>query len=124
MNRPVCVHCELRKPNGTRRLCRTCMATPCVRQMYPPAPKFAAVSNPGYGLTGSNKPPKKPTTAPVGSVEKLKVMRARARAGVSLFHPDDSKEVQPCELYLTRPPRLTVKRRSRRPSRFGLTPTG
>ena len=123
----VCVHCETRTPFGSRRLCKTCMNTPGVREMYPLSPKNAKFRQPGYGLTGTSNLPRKPTAAPVGSVAKLKVMSERAKRGLVLFHPDDSQEVQPCPAErssTTRPLKGAVKRRSRRPSRFGQTPTG
>lgn len=95
MSRPVCVHCELRKPNGTRGLCRACMDTPGVRDMYPcQSPKAHHHTN-GLGINGTNRLPRRPTKAPIGSVAKMKVMQRRARQGVSLFHPRDSTEVHP-----------------------------
>lgn len=103
MNRPLCIHCELRKPNSTRGLCRACTDTPGVREMYPCQSKKAHLHRNGLGITGTSKLPRRPTKAPVGSTAKMKVMQERASAGVSLFHPRDSREVQPCprEHYLT-----------------------
>lgn len=94
--KPVCLHCEVRKPNSTRGLCRACADTPGVRSMYPPLSNKAHLHGNGLGHVGSYALPPSPTAAPVGSAAKMAVMTKRAILGVSLFHPEDSKEVQPC----------------------------
>lgn len=90
--KPVCTHCERRKPNSTRGLCRTCTDTPGVRDMYPPKSRAARLHRNGYGYTGSYTAPTQPTTAPRGSEEKIRAMSERARLGLALFHPDDNPD--------------------------------
>lgn len=44
---------------------------------------------------GSDRLPTHPTSAPAGSLEKMKVMRKRLERGETLHHPSDNKDVAP-----------------------------
>ena len=62
-----------------------------MRDLYPSTNKYARR---GLGnLTGAIPLPAEPTSAPPGSLEKMKVMRRRIERGEGLFHPRDNPEV-------------------------------
>ncbi len=82
----VCRHCGRRRANRARGLCWTCSTNPEIREQYP-----SRTANPnglGSGRWYAPLPPS-PTRARPGTAAKLRVLEARAAAGLSLFHPED-----------------------------------
>jgi hypothetical protein len=88
--KPRCRHCRNPKVNRPRGLCYSCHRKPEVRDLYPSTSKYARRGASAGGGTGAL--PATPTYANPGTEGKLAEMERRARAGNSLFHPDD------CEL--------------------------
>lgn len=86
MKRKACVHCGRSKVNRPRGMCWTCYYSPA-RNLYGPVSKYGRRGI-GHGYK-SFKLPVLPTKAEPGTPEKLAVLAARARAGESLWHPDD-----------------------------------
>lgn len=86
-SRGVCRHCGAEAVTRPRGLGWRCYYTPGVRQLYPSDSPYAFR---GFGnLMGEPRLPAEPTGAPPGSLAKMRVMRRRAAAGESLFHPLD-----------------------------------
>lgn len=88
--KPLCRHCGTRKVNRPRGLCWTCYYTPGVSDQYPTTSKHGRRQR---DIEDETPPPAEPTTAPAGSLEKLKALRARVKAGTDLHHPQDSREI-------------------------------
>jgi hypothetical protein len=88
----TCRHCGVRKVTRPRGLCWRDFYDLSVREQYPPTgdPKYQ--SRGVQDFTGRAKPPSAPTVAPPGSPEKVAVLCERARAGVSLWHSQDSTD--------------------------------
>lgn len=82
--KPQCAHCRTKPVNRPAGLCWSCYHTPAVRERYRKRwPR-------GFGIDNREPPlPPTPTTARPGTPEKIAVMRARASAGVAIFHPGD-----------------------------------
>lgn len=84
----LCRACHKRPGTKSRGLCRRCYNNYKIRRRYRVMRPFATR---GYGLDDDAKPlPSMPTDALPGTAEKVTVMRARARAGVGLWHPGDA----------------------------------
>lgn len=115
----ICLHCGnpervVCRPRG---LCYPCYYTPGVRDNYGTSKHRAVRRGSGLDTNGGYNLPPTPTDAPVGSEGKIRVLTERAAMGCGLWHPNDNPETgELCEHSSTRPARLTVKRRSRRPS--------
>lgn len=78
--------------NRPRGLCWNCYYTPGVLPLYPSTSKFARR---GVGNHTGERPLPVPTTEEPGTEEKMAVLAQRAEAGLALFHPEDSRIVQP-----------------------------
>lgn len=86
----VCRHCCFKFACRPRGLCWTCYYTPGIREAYPSTSKFATL---GVGIfNGRNNLPATPTAARPGTDAKIVVLAARAKQGVSLWHPLDAVE--------------------------------
>lgn len=87
MDRPPCRHCggpqTGQRPRG---LCWGCYYTPGVRDLYPSTSKFGRR---GITTTGGYSLPGAASHAAPGSEERLQTLERRAKAGESLWHPDD-----------------------------------
>lgn len=86
--RKICAHCKQMIVNRPRGLCWGCYYKPGVKDMYPSTSKYAHRGHGNYG--GGKRGPRKPTKAPPGSAEKILVLERRARAALTLWHPNDS----------------------------------
>lgn len=86
----ICVHCKKSKVNRPKNLCWNCYYTPGVKDLYPSNSKF---SRRGIG-NGCHpvKRPRKPTTAPPGSLRKMRVMLNRIKRLETVDHPRDAKD--------------------------------
>lgn len=82
----ACLHCGRDRPLRCRGLCKRCYYRPGVRDEYPR--RWANGS--GAKKRKRVRKPSTPTRAPIGSGWKVRVMAARARAGMGVFHPDDN----------------------------------
>jgi hypothetical protein len=82
-----CRNCLRRKANRPRGLCVPCYYTPSVLARFPVTSKFAPRS---FGHVGGYRLPVPALVFP-GTEEKLAIMEQRARAGESLFHPDEPR---------------------------------
>lgn len=90
--RPRCQHCHKNLQTKPRGLCFSCHRNLAIRNQYPTSgSKFARRGVPDRH--GKTNLPAKPTQAPAGSPEKVKVLEQRARIGVSLWHPEDSDQL-------------------------------
>jgi hypothetical protein len=91
-----CRHCRKRKRCRPRGLCFVCHSDAEIRDLYPAG--SAAGKNAKYARRAeadgyrAGPLPAAPTDAPPGSEEKMRVMRARVRAGEQLHHPGDRKD--------------------------------
>lgn len=87
--RKECRHCKTRPAWASRGLCKPCYDSPA-RDLYPlgEAAKFVP-QRPADPWKG--RPPRVPTDALPGTLEKIEVMAQRAARGESLFHDDDAK---------------------------------
>lgn len=91
---PPCRHCRRNsayKPGG---LCSRCYYTVAVRVRYGGLQELGRGTRDGYkspvGRVAPKDLPPEPTSAQPGTPEKVEVLRERARAGVSLWHPLDA----------------------------------
>jgi hypothetical protein len=91
---PPCRHCQRNsayKPGG---LCSRCYYTVAVRVRYGGLQELGRGTRDGYkspvGRVAPKDLPSQPTSALPGTPEKVEVLRERARAGVSLWHPLDA----------------------------------
>jgi hypothetical protein len=84
----LCRHCGRCPVNRPKQLCWGCYYTPGVADLYPPLSKYGC-RGVGHGCGGYSLP--EPTDAAPGSEDKLAVMAARAKAGVSIFSPLDAR---------------------------------
>lgn len=106
---PPHIHC-VASPRRSR-CCRVCDNHPCREIIARIEQVEAALSSGRVSLElaadaladllpgtqhGFSEPPLpfEPTSAPAGSDEKIEVMRRRVAAGLSPFHPDDSREIR------------------------------
>lgn len=87
----LCRECGEYKVCRPRGLCWVCYYSPGVRETFVIESKFARK---GVGVRNITGKTPNPTDARPGSPEKIAVLAARAEAGESLFHPDDSFEEQ------------------------------
>lgn len=85
----VCVHCKAKPVKRYRGLCWTCYADMDIRLSYPT--ERGAGRRGVEDSYGKSKCPAAPTTAPAGSLEKMREMARRAERGESLFHPRDCR---------------------------------
>lgn len=96
MTRKKCRHCRRRLAERQGGLCRSCYSDKTIRALYPvPLHKHAQR---GLAFKGC-RVPATPTTAPPGSVEKMRVMQQRIRRGEQLFHPHDLTDVDALRLH-------------------------
>jgi len=92
--RATCRHCHRKKANRPRGLCWPCYYRPGVRDLYPAS--GSRYARRGVGTDNRRLPlPTTPTATVPGSPERVAVLAARAAAGVSLFHPDDTTAREP-----------------------------
>jgi len=88
MNELTATHCQhCQRVIKRRGLCKACYFTPDVREKFAPKKRTAP---PGVLSIDPTDEPDTPTRAPIGSGWKLRVMEARARAGMGVFHPADN----------------------------------
>ena len=83
----VCRGCGLERMLRRRDMCKACYARPEVRSTV--APRTGTAPG-GILATEPTGEPTTPTMAPIGSPWKMRVMAARAAAGLGVFHPDDN----------------------------------
>jgi hypothetical protein len=88
-----CRHCRKRSGTQARGLCRTCHSRPSVRALYPSGGRWGRRGLGRGNVAGEE--PKEPTAEPPGSLEKMKVMRARLERGESLHHGADARTPDP-----------------------------
>lgn len=90
----ACVVAGCGRPgNMPRRLCWGCYSEPAVRVLYPPRAKCGRRGS-GANVRASKGVASEGCPYPVGSAAQLQVLALRAKAGVDLFHPGDSREVE------------------------------
>ncbi|MEZ6141817.1 MAG: hypothetical protein R3B84_14695 [Zavarzinella sp.] len=83
-----CRHCSHAKVNRPRGLCWSCYYTPGVKELYPSTSKYA---HRGVGnFCGTPAIPEMATAAQPGSEAKIAILMERAKAGLTLWHPDDA----------------------------------
>lgn len=85
----LCQHCARRKANRARRLCAPCYRDDAIRGLYKPYQRISV----GLHAYSGDVPPLSdaPTDARPGTVEKVRVMEARALAGQHVHHPKDAR---------------------------------
>lgn len=81
----LCRHCSRNRIGRPRGLCWSCYYRPGVRERYAPA---ASTGRRGIGFDADRLP--EPTSAPPGSLEKVRVLMMRALHRQELWHPDDA----------------------------------
>lgn len=84
----ICLHCQQPRSLAARGLCWVCHKDPDVRDLYPCR---APGRQPEGPTVGDSRQSADPTPALPGTAEKMAVMEERARAGESLFHPEDGR---------------------------------
>lgn len=84
----ICRHCQSKFVNRPKGLCFSCYYTPGVRGLYRSQSKFGKH---GIGLGNAPKPAAGPTGCLPGTLRKMVVMRRRAMAGQTIWHPLDAR---------------------------------
>ena len=87
----ICRHCQKVKSNRPRGLCWSCYYRPGVRDQYPSTSKYARRGV--VDFNGKTAQAALPTNALPGTEEKVAVLADRARLGLSLWHPLDSRGI-------------------------------
>lgn len=87
----ACRHCQTVRYIKSRGLCWPCWSDPAIFKQYPPR----AYRSDGIPQASASPLPATPTSAPAGSLEKMKVMAQRAVRGERLDHPDDNSDCRP-----------------------------
>ena len=90
----LCRNCQRVSASRRRGLCWSCYHAPGVREKFPSTSKMGRR---GVGYRGNILP--EPTDAPPGTEAKVRVLEERARLGQALWHPLDSREESPTELF-------------------------
>lgn len=85
-----CRHCKVRIVTRPRGLCWGCYGRPEVKGLYPTSDNRHNQKGLGEHYPTSNSDP---TTAPPGSLAKMKVLRKRLESREELFHPADATGV-------------------------------
>ena len=82
----TCRHCLFARATRPRGLCFRCFKNREIRKDYSSGQTFGnGWKNANLGL------PAVPTLAPPGSIEKMRVLEARAKGNVALWHPLDAR---------------------------------
>ncbi len=84
-----CRHCGRVPATRPRRLCRTCYQVLSVRNRYPT--RGGPTDKIGLGTGNTDPPPCPEPTAIRPGPAKVAILAARAEAGVSLWHPRDTR---------------------------------
>lgn len=86
----ICRHCHKADVKRPRGLCWACYYTPGVLALYPSTSPYARR---GLGQDSNYvKAPRRPTKAPPGTTDKVRVMQSRCKRGLALHHPGDAKD--------------------------------
>jgi len=84
--KPLCVHCQRKRPSRPRGLCWTCYYTPGLRHLYPPLPSEAGRRyHPLVDFFGQVKLPTTPLVGWPGSAERIASLASRAGRNEDLF---------------------------------------
>ena len=83
----ACANCGRQRAIRRRGLCKACYAVSSVRDRFTPVRN---TGNAGPAIIEATGEPDTPTRAPIGTAWKLRVMGARAAAGLGVFHPADN----------------------------------
>lgn len=91
MKRIICKHCGRIRYPKQQGLCWSCARDSNIRNRYPSTHKSArrGIKDTYGGL----QLPNSSTQAAAGSLDKIVVLEERAALGQSLWHPDDSKQL-------------------------------
>lgn len=99
-----CRNCDRKLISRPRLLCATCHADASIRHRYDPRPGCARRGL--GGTTGRGVRPALPTSAPPGSLAKMREMQRRIERGETVDHPGDNREVvrELCNPFAALPP--------------------
>lgn len=87
----MCLHCQKRIASPCcRGLCQTCGRDKSILELFPDRRRSLKPGDKRLrGTTAEVTEASAPTFTPAWSEARILVMRARAAAGMSVFHPDD-----------------------------------
>lgn len=89
--KPRCRRCRYKVASCARGLCWSCYTQ--YRAEFPSLSKYGRRTV-ASDVCGPSRHAAAPTSAPIGSAARIEEMTRRAARGESLFHADDSQEIQ------------------------------